>query len=79
MNKLYCWWCGCASHPQDPSPPDELTCKRCGEFVTYADLVGDTPYYRMMDQINYVKSLWRKCPDCGRRFGHDNNVDHIPF
>jgi hypothetical protein len=63
-----CWWFGCAPHPQDPAPPDELTCMHCGMNVPYGDLVGDTRHNRTMDWLRYW--MWRrwipaKCPACG--------------
>lgn len=77
-----CWWFGCAPHPQDPAPPDELTCMHCGRNVPYGDLVGDTRHNRTMDWLRYW--LWRrwlpaKCPACGARYGHRSDCDGIPF
>lgn len=79
---LYCWWFGCEQHEWDPTPPDEATCQRCGEHVTYADMIGETRHRWFMD---WLIGIWRfilprKCPDCGRRYRDcDETVDHIPF
>lgn len=76
-----CWWFGCERHPQDWAPPDTSSCFRCGEYVEYSDLVGDTRHYRFMERLRAIgRFFYRpKCPDCGRRFGCDESVDHIPF
>ena len=79
---LYCWWFGCAPHPQDPSPPDVVTCFKCGEYVTYADLVGDTRHYRLMGRLHRIRRFFysRKCIDCGRRYrACDETLEHLPF
>lgn len=82
VSRLRCWWDGCAGHPQDPSPVEELECMRCGNVVGYGDLVGDTRHARFRDFCSRwsVRRLWpTRCSDCGHRFKHDDSVDHIPF
>lgn len=79
---LYCWWFGCCQHDQDPTPPEYATCFRCGESVSYAHMVGDTPHGAFMAGFrDAVRCIFpRKCPDCGRRYrACDESVDHIPF
>jgi hypothetical protein len=77
---LHCWWFGCDPHPL--APPEHATCVRCGEYVAYADMVGDTRHGRLMERLY---RLWRffypkKCTDCFRRWRRcDETVDHIPF
>lgn len=77
-----CWWFGCAPHPQDTAPPDELECMHCGMNVPYSDMVGDTRHNRTIGWLRYW--LWRrwipaKCYACGARFGHRENCDGVPF
>lgn len=79
---LYCYWFGCERHPQDPSPPDAVSCVRCGGYVEYSDLVGDTRHYRFMERLRAIRFFFfrRKCPDCGRRYrACDETIDHVPF
>lgn len=79
---LYCWWFGCERHPDDWSPPDASSCFRCGGYVEYSDMVGDTRHHRFMGRLRSIRHFFfrRKCPDCGRRFRRcDEGVDHIPF
>lgn len=82
--RIYCWWFGCKPHPQDPAPPEHITCFRCSELVPYSDLVGDTRHQRFIDG---AKSLWyrltkwwpRYCLICKSR-RCDNDIDtHLPF
>lgn len=80
--RLRCWWFGCEPHPQDPAPPDEITCMHCFRNVPYGDMVGDTIHNRTKDGLRYW--LWRrwlpaKCPACGARYGHRGDCDGIPF
>ena len=77
-----CWWFGCKSHPQDPSPPEHLLCIRCKRTVPYGDMVGATRHRRFMDFCRwwFFRKWWpEKCSDCGRRFSCDNTIDHLPF
>lgn len=77
---LYCWWFGCERHPEDYTPPDYVCCVRCGENVTYSDLVGDTRHYRFMDlcaKFSPRRLFPPKCPDCGHRYRCDDSVDHF--
>lgn len=80
--RLRCWWLGCEPHPQDPAPPEYVTCMHCGEPVPYGDMVGDTRHNRATDWLRYW--LWRrwypaKCLACGGRFGCRDGCDGIPF
>lgn len=82
MRNTLCWWFGCEPDPRDPAPPGYLECRRCGEFVEYSDLVGDTRRARFKRWISYwlFRKWWpRQCPFCRRRFSCDESVDHIPF
>lgn len=82
MVRLRCWWFGCEPHPQDPSPPDAVSCVRCAECVSYSDLVGDTRHYRFMQfcsLFSWRRLFPKKCPSCGNRYRCDERVDHIPF
>jgi len=80
---IYCWWFGHDRHPDDYSPPDEITCMNCGRHMSYDDLVGDTRHMRFMNFVRYWffrKWFPAKCLDCGRRWREcDDTVDHIPF
>jgi hypothetical protein len=78
---LHCWWFGCERHPQDPSPIGQAGCMRCEGYIEYSDLVGDTRHNRFMDRLRSICFFFYrpKCPYCGRRFGCDESVDHIPF
>lgn len=78
---IKCWWFGCEPHPQDPSPPEFLMCDRCGENVSYGDLVGDTRHERFKAWVKYYffRKWWpEKCKSCGRRFKPCDD-DCIPF
>ena len=84
VSRLWCWWFGCESHPQDPAPPEYAHCMRCDECVTYGDMVGDTRHNRFKDWLrrHSWRRLWpKKCADCGNRFKCDESVEHddIPF
>lgn len=82
LTLIHCWWFGCEQHPQDPTPPDQASCMHCGEYVDYADMVGDTRHNRFKDFIQRFswRRIWPvKCCDCGHRFKCDLNKDHIPF
>ena len=73
--KILCWWFGCK--PQSEHAPDWSAppCRRCGGWVDYADLVGDTRHERLKA---WLFGWWpRKCKDCGKRFG--NHDDCLPF
>lgn len=80
MSDLYCWWFGCDADGR--APVEHATCLRCGEYVTYADMVGETRSYRAK---RYLLRAWhffypKKCTDCFRRWRKcDETVDHIPF
>lgn len=78
---LHCWWFGCERHEQDPRAVDEVTCVRCDELISYADLVGDTRHYRFVKAIKRWIPRWpSKCPNCGARFGRHRGTDcDIPF
>jgi len=77
---IKCWWFGCEPHPQDPAPPEYITCDRCGENVGYGDLVGDTRHNRFKSWCNYYlfrKWIPEKCKSCEKRYGNHDNC--IPF
>jgi hypothetical protein len=81
MKKIICWWFGCNPQRDYYGYPGEH-CQRCGEEVSYSDLVGDTRHNRFKVWASW--SLWkkwipRKCPDCGRYFKCDPSIDHLPF
>ena len=78
--RLACWWFGCEGHPQDPAPPEYLECVRCGDIVSYGDMVGDTLHNGTKDWLRYwLFRRWipAKCGDCGKRFGGHDGC--IPF
>ena len=78
--RLRCWWFGHEQHPQDSAPPEEAACMHCGDYVPYADMVGDTRHNRLKDWLGaWRRWLPAKCPACGARFGHRDNCDGIPF
>ena len=89
LKRMWCWWFGCVPgdlarhYYSDGSGCDDFYhCKRCGNEVDYGDLVGDTRHNRFKENMNYYlfrKWFPAKCPDCGRRYGHDESIDHIPF
>lgn len=79
---LRCWWFGCERHPDDWSPPDASSCFRCGGYVEYGDMVGDTRHNRMKDRLlSTYRMFWpKRCTDCGRKWrACDDSIDHIPF
>lgn len=78
MTDLRCWWYGHMQHPQDSAPPEEATCMRCGEYVPYSDMVGDTRHGRTMAWLQRFR-LPRRCGSCGARFGHRGDCDGLPF
>ena len=80
--KIRCWWFGCDRHPQDFSPPNQVSCMFCGECISYSDLVGDTRHYRFMNFLSKFsprRLFPARCPDCGHRYKCDDKIDHIPF
>ena len=82
VRRLRCWWFGCEQHPQDPSPPDSVSCMHCGGYVEYSHLVGDTRHSRFMEscaRFSWRMLFPRKCVDCGHRYKCDETVDHLPF
>ena len=82
MRPIRCWWFGCEQHQQDPSPPDNALCIHCGEYIEYSDLVGDTRHSRFKEfcaRFSWRRLFPKRCPDCGRRYRHDESVDHLPF
>lgn len=79
---LRCWWFGHEPHPEDPAPPECVTCMHCGELVPCGDMVGDTRHAHMVDWLRYW--FWRRwvpeaCRACGGRFRHRSDCDGIPF
>lgn len=81
-SRLVCWWFGCEEDPQDPAPPTYTHCVRCGELVSYSDLVGDTRHYRFSTAARYwlLRKWWpHRCGFCGHRYTCNESVDHIPF
>ena len=82
MRPIRCWWFGCERHQQDPSPPDNTHCMHCGKWIEYSDLVGDTRHNRFKEfcaRFSLRRLFPKRCPDCGRRYKHDESIDHIPF
>lgn len=81
MRPLTCEWFACRPTNADTQDIEVPICGRCGELVSYGDLVGDTLYRRLLDRL---MGLWRllwpqRCPDCERRWRHDNTIEHLPF
>lgn len=82
MTKLRCWWFGCKVHPQEWVMTDEPECMRCGGFVTYGDVVGDTRHNRLKGFLRFWlfrRWLPEQCNACGARYGHKKGCDGIPF
>lgn len=83
--RLLCWWFGHVQHDQDPAPPEQARCCHCDTPIPYSDMVGDTRHARFVDILRTVwwwmfRKWWPKpCSDCGRRFGCDETIDHLPF
>lgn len=86
------WVCSLLGH-KDSDPEaiyDPFVCKRCGDsdYDNHYDDDFDPwhirLYYRMKwrakNKRDRFVGWFRRCPDCGRRFGrHDESVDHLPF
>lgn len=74
MKRLICRWKGHA--------PDQFCegCERCGEFISYYELVR-TPWREELRRwFNWKLDWFRPCRECGKRFRrHDDSIDHIPF
>lgn len=82
LQRVSCWWRGHEPHPQDPSPPEALSCMHCGGWVSYGDMVGDTRQNAFKNWARYwLFRRWfpKKCSMCGRRRGHSLECDDIPF
>lgn len=88
--RFKCWWFGCdpdygnaMSYVAEDGCSCHTPCKRCdNHHVDYSDMVGDTRHNRFKDAINYwmFRKWWpKKCSNCGHRFRHNDNIDHIPF
>lgn len=80
--RLLCWWFGCHLEDDPIGYPDYQICQRCGDCMDYYDLVSDTRHNFFKEWVSYWlfrKWLPAKCSECGHRFKHDSNVDHIPF
>lgn len=80
---INCWYFGHEHHPDDSTPIEAITCIKCGELMSYDDLVGDTRHLRLIDFMRhwfFRKWFPAKCTACGRRWREcDETVDHIPF
>ncbi len=79
---LRCWLLGCEPHPQDPAPPEHITCDHCGDLMSYGQLCGAEVgfYYKAKDWCHYWlyrKWLPEKCLSCGKRYGDHSGC--IPF
>lgn len=83
MIPLRCWWFGHEQHPQDSAPVEEARCMHCGDYVSYADRVGDTRHLRLVDALNRFKWKWlertKPCEVCGQRRVCAPECDRIPF
>jgi hypothetical protein len=79
INKLICWFFGCIWDQQDTAPLEYLECKRCGGFVQYSDMIGDTRHNRLKEYLLHFFRIFvpGKCIDCGKRYGDHSNC--IPF
>lgn len=78
--KVKCWWFGCKAHPQDPSPPEYLSCMRCDEILDYESLAGITRWNAVKEWLIwfFLRSwLPKKCEDCRKRYGSHDNC--LPF
>ena len=79
MSRLLCWWFGCVEHPQAQYHGGD-NCKRCGQWIEYADRVGDTRHNRLVAKLSYFgfRKWWpSRCGSCGKRFG--DHSDCLPF
>lgn len=79
---LRCWWFGCECHSDEYAYTDNPSCMRCGGYVEYGDMAGDTRHNRFKEWANYwlFRKWWpAKCSCCHRRWNHDETVDHLPF
>jgi len=77
---IKCLWFGCEPHPQDPAPPEALYCDRCGDLMSYEDIVGVTRSSEFKKAVKYWffrRWIPEKCHDCGRRYGDHSGC--IPF
>jgi uncharacterized protein with PIN domain len=58
----------------------EWECDCCGQCLSYDDMVQESIKRRIARWLRARFDWFRKCPDCGRRFGrHHDDVDHVPF
>lgn len=81
MKRIHCFFSGHCY-----GPLDMLFCERCGHEYEYGEPIGVFGgiafrwRYTFRPWIRRKLAWFRKCEDCGKRFGrHDETVDHLPF
>lgn len=85
LARLLCWWFGHRpdmESVQDAYDYSTVPCDRCGQDLSYDDMVGQSRHERAKDWLGYW--AWRRwvpgpCPACGGRFKCKENCDGIPF
>lgn len=87
---IKCWIFGCPVVEELTCKEDEH-CKRCGRFRIDSD--GESYDFFVLDPIHTriyesfsdlffrIKSIVfpGKCKECGRRYRHDEKIEHIPY
>lgn len=80
VKKLWCWWFGCAPHPDDPAPLEHVHCAHCDEVIGYDEYVSRSRHDRLVEALRYwLYRRWipERCGDCGKRWGQHDEC--LPF